>query len=427
MGVMAGIPSPPRGQIAASRLFDAVSTAFQPIVDIDTGAVIGHEALSRFTRDTVAVAPDSVFERASVEDRVEWLDALCLASALECAPPPPPGRPHTLFVNVEPASLLAAELPAALMEGRPVTVEITERALTGDPGGLLRAVERLRVLGHAIAIDDLGAVPASLALLPLIAPDVVKLDMSLVRDRPDTQVARVMTAVAGHAERTGALVLAEGVETEQQRVTARALGATLAQGWLFGRPVAADEAEHADPRAVAVVAARWAAGVAGTALSSAQPAPAPAAAPTPFDIVGVERTTRRADRALLVQVSTYLEQRAADGGDSAVLLATFQHESNITPATRRRYESLVAAGCLVTAYASAESAALPEPGRNLLIAEGDPLGEEWDVIVLTADHAAALIARETDASHHAEGCYDFVLTTDRDLVTRAARALLMRR
>jgi EAL domain-containing protein (putative c-di-GMP-specific phosphodiesterase class I) len=77
---------------------------------------------------------------------------------------------------------------------------------------------------------DRCADPASLALLPLLAPDLIKLDMALIRERPGQHAARVMSAVAAHAERTGAVVLAEGVETEQHRVTARALGATYGQG-----------------------------------------------------------------------------------------------------------------------------------------------------------------------------------------------------
>ena len=76
----------------------------------------------------------------------------------------------------------------------------------------------------------------SLAFLPLLRPDVVKLDLRLVQERPGPAIAEIMNAVNAHAERTGAVVLAEGIETEEHLVMARALGATLGQGWLFGRP-----------------------------------------------------------------------------------------------------------------------------------------------------------------------------------------------
>ena len=76
----------------------------------------------------------------------------------------------------------------------------------------------------------------SLAFLPLLAPDVVKLDLRLVQERPGPAIAEIMNAVNADAERTGAVVLAEGIETEEHLVMARALGATLGQGWLFGRP-----------------------------------------------------------------------------------------------------------------------------------------------------------------------------------------------
>src|SRR3712207_2307682 len=115
-------------------------------------------------------------------------------------------------------------------------MEITERAIAARPAELLRTVERVRELGWAIAVDDVGAESMSLAFLPLLCPDVVKLDLRLVQERPGPAVAEIMNAVNAYAERSGAVVLAEGVEHEGHLEAARGLGATLGQGWLFGRP-----------------------------------------------------------------------------------------------------------------------------------------------------------------------------------------------
>ncbi len=72
--------------------------------------------------------------------------------------------------------------------------------------------------------------------MPLLRPDVIKLDLRLVQRQPDAEIAEIVNAVNTQAERTGAIVLAEGIETDEHLATARALGATLGQGWLFGRP-----------------------------------------------------------------------------------------------------------------------------------------------------------------------------------------------
>ena len=150
--------------------------------------------------------------------------------------------PLTVFVNVEPEVLDSAPLDdlLAIAESAPgelrVVLEITERALAARPAELLRTVERVRALGWGVAVDDVGADSMSLAFLPLLAPDVIKLDLRLVQDRPGPAIAEIMNAVNAHAERTGAVVLAEGIETAEHLATARALGATLGQGWFFGRP-----------------------------------------------------------------------------------------------------------------------------------------------------------------------------------------------
>jgi hypothetical protein len=316
-------------------------------------------------------------------------------------------------VNVEPISLVNGFITAPLLSAPPLIIEITERALTADPGALLTAAAALRAAGHLIAIDDLGAEPASLALLPLLAPEIVKLDMDLIRRQPDRTAATMMTALASYAERSGALVLAEGVETAEHITRARALGASTAQGWHFGKP---SETVN-DAPGVSVRRSRG---------RHSETPPVDPIEITPFGVVSATTALRTGDRAMLVQVSILLEERAAAAGDSAVLLSTFQAEDNISENTRLRYERLIESGCLLTAYSTGASAALPHPARSVTVDDDDPLAAEWDVVLLTADYAAALTAREIDTSRHREGLYEFALTTDRDLVVRSARALLSR-
>jgi len=388
-----------------------ISSRFQPIVHLESGDAVAYEALSRGPVDTPFHNPAALFDRAHELGRVSDLDLACWRSSVRTATEQGFTAPHSLFVNVEPSSLRRADLVDAPHPPAPSVLEVTERALLANPAGLFFAIDRARALGYRIAIDDLGAEPASLALLPLLAPDLIKLDMALIRERPDQDAARVMSAVAAHAERTGAVVLAEGIETEEHRVTALALGATYGQGWLFGRPVA----EVSD-----------AAGLAGISFPD-QPVAPSAPRGTPYEVVAPLRSPRPSNRALLVQMSIFLESRAQASGDSAVVLSTFQHHTNLTPATRRRYEELGGTAGLVAVYLAGEP--VLETGSRIRvgqIAPADPLLDEWDIVVLTADFAAVLAAREVDPHNHAEGSYEFVLTHDRDLATAAALTLINR-
>jgi len=176
---------------------------------------------------------------AGLEHEIEWE---CQRAALQGALDGKLAQGQALFVNFEPR-LLKADQPEhvlglldAALDRFSVFAEVTERSLTDRPAELLAAVERLRLRGVGVALDDVAADPRSLALMPFLAPDVIKLDLRLVQENPSRQIAEIVHAVGGEAECTGALVLAEGIETEEHRRTALALGARYGQGWLFGRP-----------------------------------------------------------------------------------------------------------------------------------------------------------------------------------------------
>src|SRR6185369_5085653 len=106
-----------------------------------------------------------------------------------------------------------------------VVTEFPERALTGDPGRLLAAVASCRSAGGGVALDDVGADPRSLAMLTLVHPDVVKLGPQLVREPAGDRAAHLVNAAIAYAERSGATLLAEGIETEAHLATARSAGA----------------------------------------------------------------------------------------------------------------------------------------------------------------------------------------------------------
>jgi len=145
----------------------------------------------------------------------------------------------SLAVNVSPL-LLAAGAVSTLLQSVPperVVVELTEHIAIQDYCALSQMVEQLRANGARLAVDDTGAGISSLAHILSLRPDIIKLDRFLVSG-VDTDPARRALAVAlvGFASEIGAGVVAEGIETEGELNTLRALGIVLGQGFFLGRP-----------------------------------------------------------------------------------------------------------------------------------------------------------------------------------------------
>jgi diguanylate cyclase (GGDEF)-like protein/PAS domain S-box-containing protein len=391
-----------------------LTAAFQPIVEIVTGDVVAYEALARGPEGSPLQRPDRLFATAAVAGRIAELDWLCRAVAVQAAFDARLGRSATLFLNCEP-SVIGSRCPdehRAVWERAEreldLVLEITERAVTDRPAELIRVIGDHRAAGRGIALDDLGADVRSLALLPLVAPDVIKLDLSLVQDRPSTDQAAIVSAVAHEHERTGAQVLAEGIENEQHLAVARTLGATLGQGWHWGRPGPLPAQRGS-----------------GTLQRRVHGAPRPGR--TPFELVTAERSTAHATKSLLLPMSHHLEHRALRIGEGAVILSAFQDVKHFTPKTVRRYETLARGASLVAALGVGLGEE-PVPGvRGAQIDADDPLAGEWSVVVLGPHFAGALVARDLgDSGADRERRFDFAIVYDRGLVIAAAHTLLSR-
>jgi len=231
-----------------------ITPVFQPIVDLSTQLVVGLEALARGPAGAELEFPDRLFAAAREAGLLAQLDMLCFERALECAIAGSQ-RPPLLFINAEPAVLdqpVSPRIIEMVGNGLPFryVLEYTERALPTTPGVVVHLAGIVHQFGNAIALDDVGVDPTSLAFLPVLEPEVIKLDMSLLRS-PDTPHTReVCAVVTAEARRTGAAIVAEGIETEEDLITARGLGARWGQGWLFGRPAPMDRFTHRfDPAA----------------------------------------------------------------------------------------------------------------------------------------------------------------------------------
>ncbi len=290
-----------------------------------------------------------------------------------------------------------------------VVVEVTERSLVSAPAELLAALSVVRDLGWGVALDDVGADVMSLALMPFVQPDVIKLDLRLIQQQPDRETAAIVGAVDAQAERTGALVLAEGIETNEHLDAALAMGATVGQGWLFAYPDTLPD----DARLM-------------TGGFTAQPVPRPPAR-SPLRAVSGGRAPRRSTKPLLLEMSRHLERQALDQGGSVVVLSAFQTAERFTSATAHRYRELANHSAFVAAMgvSMAEEPTFGVRGGSL--DADDPIVDEWAVAVVAAHFAAALTAVDL----HDDGPdnlrrFDYVLTYDRTLVLAVAASLMTR-
>jgi diguanylate cyclase (GGDEF)-like protein/PAS domain S-box-containing protein len=388
---------------------------YQPIVELTSGDVVAYEALARGPEGSPLHRADRLFAVAVAADRLIELDWACRAVAVRGALEAGLGRTASLFLNCEPTAIDAPCPPqhagawTRATRELDLVLEITERALTDRPAQLWRVVREHRAAGRGIALDDLGADVRSLALLPLVEPDVIKLDLRLVQDRASTEQAAIVSAVAAERERTGAAILAEGIETDAHLAIARTLGATLGQGWHWGRPGPLPGPE----RGTGV--RRHVAGVARSGR-------------TPFEVVVAERPVAEATKRLLLPMSHHLENHANRIGEGAVILSAFQHARQFTPATVRRYETLSRSSSLVAAFGVGLG---DEPARGVRGAHldpDDPLAREWSVVVIGPHFAGALVAQDLGDADRPDGDRRFAFATiyDRGLVIAAARTLLAR-
>lgn len=391
-----------------------VRSVFQPIVRLDDRTTVGCEALSRGPAGSPLEMPDRLFVEAERAGLLAELDAMCIHSAIATAQPALAGG-GLLFVNVEPTSLtsglIADTAPIATAGGLDIVLEVTERAITRTPGPLLAGISAAREHGWRIALDDVGVDPGSLALLPIIRPDVVKLDMGLIRNQPDVVLGRTMTAVMAYAERSGAAILAEGIESDAHLSRALSLGAEYGQGYRFGAPAPLPPHDLAATTGLLRTGNR-----SGDVLAS------------PYDTaVATGLGTRIAPKALLLQISHHLEAQAGADAAQPMLLSAFQHAQHFTPATARRYTRL-AGTCSVVVALGIDMPANPVPGvRGAHIVAGDVLEGEWSVVVLGPHYQGALLARDRgELADDGDRLFEYVVTHDRDVVERCAQSLLQR-
>jgi EAL domain-containing protein (putative c-di-GMP-specific phosphodiesterase class I) len=218
-----------------------VSTVFQPIVALDTLALLGYECLGRGVHSQLTSNPGELLALAEkCQLAADLSRSFRLIGVKEAARLQ--GRPR-LFFNLHPTEMVndrllnsLGEAVAILGKDQRMVMEVHEN-IVADTATLRRLSERLRQLGIGLAYDDFGAGQARLTELTEAPPDFIKLDMKLIRgiegSRPRQEIVQTLARVCADL---GVQLIAEGIETENEALVCQQLGCRFGQGFYFGRP-----------------------------------------------------------------------------------------------------------------------------------------------------------------------------------------------
>jgi EAL domain-containing protein (putative c-di-GMP-specific phosphodiesterase class I) len=400
----------------------SIVSLFQPIFDIsipdvprEQFPIVAFEALARGPKGSPVEFPDKLFGTARATGRLAELDWVCRVAAVQGAMDGGLKAPYTLFCKMEPEAIdspppfdLRDTWERAKQEVRVMT-EITERAMTVRPAELLSTAGGIRDAGWGIALDDVGAEPASLALMPFLDPDVIKLDLRLIQDTPTEDLAEVVNAVNAEAERSNLTILSEGIETEAHERTSLAFGATLGQGWLYGRPGPLPDPLPEPTRQVQLLGRKLGARQARVSR-----------------IVGTMQSIRTGTKPILHSMSKHLETQARSLGQTAVVLTIFEDAQFFAGATKARYEDLAREIAFVGVIAPGIAAEPAEGVRGANVDANDELFDEWGICVISPHFAGAFVGRPFGdrGLPDAERQYQFALTYNRENVIETARNMM---
>ena len=214
---------------------DDVDVEFQPVFDLADCRIVSLEALARFWTEPMR-SPSAWFAEAAEVGLGTELELAAIRSALQRLDDFPPDV--ALALNVSPTTALDRRFCELLLDvADRVVIEITEHAQVDDYEELQRALGPLRQRGAQLAIDDVGAGFANLRHILRLAPDIVKLDLSLTQEiARDPAREALATSLVGFAEGVGASIVAEGISSDEDLALLRALGVAYGQGFYLARP-----------------------------------------------------------------------------------------------------------------------------------------------------------------------------------------------
>ncbi|MCP3982360.1 MAG: GGDEF domain-containing protein [bacterium] len=230
----------------------AIRPVFQPVVDLQSRDILGHEAFARGPKDSPFEMPNAMFALSKRIGLIADLDRVCCETALRAvAALPEQGK---LFLNVLPFCLetVAVEerfeqlLDSVGLARGDIVLEFSERFADEPDGAFAERIARVKARGFGVALDDIGTGYGSQAILEDVRPDYLKLDGSLVRGIDGNLIKQeLLSTLIRIAERIDAVVIAEGVETAGEARTLAEAGTRYGQGYLFAAPAPAGRVQRA--------------------------------------------------------------------------------------------------------------------------------------------------------------------------------------
>lgn len=381
-------------------------TQYAPVRRLADGVLVAAELQIRGRLGSAVDSADSLRRAARLMQESDVVDRRKLAVAADTVADE--DLPVLVTVDVESIDH-SVPSPAAVPYRQLVSVDPDE--FLRRPNDMLAEVARARQAGHLICVAWLGVTNRAMTLLWLIEPDVIITAAELL-GRSDAEVAQLAHGLTAHVERTGALVIAEGVDTEGRRVAAQTIGADYGIGGLF--PVTKKLGDLTGERCEPLL------------QQPTRPRPSEAAT-TPYLIASAEHTSRRGDKRLLIEMSKALEVQASTAGPGVLVLGTFQEAKQFTPATAKRWRTLADRAGFAGVYGVGLSHMLDGKVQHAPLVPTDDLVKEWTVVVLGPHSAALLAARDReDDVPDLDRTFDVVQSYDRDLATRAAHSILTR-
>jgi EAL domain-containing protein (putative c-di-GMP-specific phosphodiesterase class I)/GGDEF domain-containing protein/CBS domain-containing protein len=224
-----------------------IKTVFQPIISLRDGSLLGHEALSRITCDSIITNIDMLFTVAGDNNRIWDLEQLCRTKALEasCSFMISPSS-QKLFLNVNPHTMHDEKFMKGFTKSflmkydiapHNVIFEITERDVITDMNTFKTIIEHYKCQDYRIAVDDCGSGYSGLNLISDVDPNYIKLDMKLIRDVDRNSIKyAIIKGMVEFSKVSNVQLIAEGIETNEELETLICLGVQYGQGYYIQRP-----------------------------------------------------------------------------------------------------------------------------------------------------------------------------------------------
>ena len=390
-----------------------VTSVFQPLVDLATGEIVGYEALCRGPEGSRFASPAQLLHQAELDGLQSMLNWICLGSAFEAFFRAGAPRSASLFVNVS-VGLRIDECPpdihqivARAQSSLRVFIELSDAALASDPQGVLATVDRARQLGWGVSVDDVSSSPGCLSVLPLLSADVVKLDMRMLQRNSPGDFAPSLGPLLKYVESNSVTLIVTGIETAAETKLARALGATLGQGYRLGKP-ATLSGPIAAPRAIVPLF-----GVSRRSRGA-----------TVLREIVEEAPSHNMTAEALLEIGGFFIRQALTARSRPVVL--IRHPNGLSLDAVFHVDTLdqLRETAVLSAVFGPPSVSKVLPGwRHVVVSPGDPLRNQAFLVLLTDSIAVGIVA--TRWMPH-EDLFDVMLTQDAGTVYRLADHLIRR-